>query len=108
MGNWAAVVRERLARLDGDGPEPVLVDELSAHLAHAYDEARDNRLSDEDARTRALAILDASDLLRNMIAARRPGLPQRVSEWSRQEPRPPEKGAWMSPVNLLRDGRYAL
>jgi putative ABC transport system permease protein len=90
--SWDLVVRQRLARLGRGAPDDALVEELAVHLAQTYDEAREQGESDAQARQRALAVLDASDLLRHTMAARPPQ----------------EKGAWMSPVNLTGDVRFAL
>ena len=106
MQNWVALVRERLGALSSTPPDEVLIEELALHLAQTYEEARADGASEEDARQLAIRVLDRSDLLRQTIAAQRPPLPQRINEWSRQEP-PAMKGAWMSPVTLLRDARYA-
>src|SRR5918994_411630 len=110
MQNWVALVRERVGALSSTPPDDVLVEELALHLAQTYEEARADGASEEGARQRAIRVLDRSDLLRQTIAARRPALPQRIHEWSRQEPPPacPErsrrvKGTWMSPVTFLRD-----
>ena len=89
---WQTVVRERLIGLGRGAPDDALVEELAAHLAQAYEEAREDGQTDERARQRALAMLDASDLLRTTMAARPPA----------------PRGAWMTPVNLVGDVRFAL
>src|SRR5262245_50507775 len=107
MSDWVPFVHRRLAELTHGAPDPVLVEELAAHLAQTYEEARADGLSEDEARTRALGLLDAADLLRKTIEARRPRVPQRVTEWSRQEPIV-ERGAGMSPLTILGEARYAL
>jgi putative ABC transport system permease protein len=106
--HWVAAVRARLAQLSGGEPDTVLVEELSAHLAQAYDDARADGATGDEARTRAMALLDAEDLLRRTIEARRPAVRQRVADWSRQEQPPSHKGVLMSPLTIGRDARYAL
>jgi putative ABC transport system permease protein len=106
MPDWVAIVRERLARLTQGVPDDVIVEEMALHLAQAYDEALESGLSEDEARVRVMRVLDASELLRRTIAARRPPLPRRISDWSRQEPA--ARGGWMSPVTVSRDARYAL
>ena len=88
---WHTAVRQRLARLGGGAPDESLVEELALHLSQAYEEARDDGASDEEARRRALAVLDATDLFRQTMAAR-----------PRQE-----KGTWMTPTNVIGDVRFA-
>ena len=88
MRNWAGIVRDRLAALGRGTPDAVLVEELAAHLAEIYDAARDEGQSDADAATAAMRVLEAPDLFRHTIDARRPTVPARVQQWSRQEPAP--------------------
>ena len=108
MPNWIHEVRRRLTELAGDPPDPVMVEELTAHLAQIYDDARDEGLSEAAAAAKALAVLEASDLLRKTIAARQPTAARRLADWSRQEPAPITKGSWMSIFNVGRDARHAV
>jgi putative ABC transport system permease protein len=108
MRDWVAPVRERLTALGRGAPDHVMVEELAAHLEQAYEDARAAGQSDEDAGATALRLLDAADLLRSTVDARRPAVPQRVTEWSRAEPLPLQKGPWMSTLNVSRDIRHAL
>lgn len=89
---WKDIVRRRLAGLGTGVPDDSLVEELAAHLAQAYDEARESGETDAAARHSALAVLEASDLLRRTMAARPVD----------------EKGAWMTPANFAGDVRFAL
>jgi putative ABC transport system permease protein len=107
MPNWVEIVRERLKPLSGGEVDAVLVEELAAHLAQLYDSAHEDGSSEEEARARAMQVLDASDLLRRTIDARRPSASARVNDWSRREP-VVERGGWMSALNVSRDARYAL
>jgi putative ABC transport system permease protein len=93
MRNWVALVRERLTALGRGTPDGVLVEELAAHLAQIYDEAREDGTSDADAAAAAMRVLEASELLRGTIDARRPRV---------------EEGSWMSTLNISRDLRHAL
>ncbi len=108
LSTWIDAVRDRLESLGTDPPDAVMVEELAVHLAQTYEEARESGLDDPAARTAALHVLDATDLFRRTIAARRPGLPRRIHAWSAQDGTPPEKGRWMSSLNPARDIRYAL
>jgi putative ABC transport system permease protein len=108
MHNWSAIVRTRLARLTSRAVDDELVEELSVHLAQAYDEAREDGRSDEEARAHAATVLDESELLRSLIEARRSPLPQRIVHWSRQEPAVAPRGGWMFPMAFIRDARYAV
>ncbi len=108
LSTWVDAVHERLASLSADPPDAVLVEELAVHLAQTYDDARDNGLNEAEARAAALRVLDAADLFRRTIEARRPKLPQRMHAWSTRDAVPPGKGAWMSSLNPSRDVRYAL
>src|SRR5688572_5290017 len=96
MRNWGAIVRERLMGLGRGAPDAVLVEELAAHLAQIYDEARDEGQSDADATAAAMRVLHAPDLFRHTIDARRPTVKDHVTQWSRQESAPVQKGSWMS------------
>ena len=58
--HWAAIARERLAPLLGAPPDPEFVDELAAHLAQAYEEARRDGRSEHESRLAALRLLDES------------------------------------------------
>jgi len=108
MRNWVALVRDRLTALGRGTPDAVLVEELAAHLAQIYEEARDDGRSDADAAAAAMRVLEAPDLLRQTIDARRPTLQGRVQQWSRQEPAPIQKGSWISVLDVSRDIRHAL
>jgi putative ABC transport system permease protein len=108
MPDWTALVRERLAALSQQPPDAVVVEELAVHLSQAYDEARESGLSRDDARAAALRVLDASDLLRRTLDARRPALPHRIDQWTRHEPAETSKGLTMASLNPSRDVRYAL
>jgi hypothetical protein len=108
MHDWSAMVRARLRRLTPGDVDDDVVEELAAHLAQAYEEARDDGHSDIDARAHAAAVLEQSELLRGLMAARRARLPQRIAHWSRQEPAVVQKGAWMLPLAFVRDARYGL
>jgi putative ABC transport system permease protein len=108
MHNWNAIVRERLTGLSPQVVDDDLVEELAAHLSQAYDEARDEGSSDQDARAHAARVLDESELLRGVMAARRARLPNRFAQWGRQEPAVVPHGGWMVPLAFVRDARYAL
>ena len=108
MHDWSAIVRERLARLTPSAADDDLVEELATHLAQAYEEARDDGRQDQEARAHAVKVLDESELLRGIIAARKSPIPQRIVHWSRQEPPIVPQGGWMLPVAFVRDARYAL
>jgi putative ABC transport system permease protein len=107
MRDWAHVVRERVDALGHGAADQVLVEELAAHLAQIYEEARDDGNSDAAAVAAAMRVLDASELLRQTVAARRPTVTRQVREWSRQEPAPIEKGSWMTALDVSRDLRHA-
>ena len=85
MHDWTSIVRAYLTSL---GPTAAgdrdLVEELAAHLAQCYDEARADGRSDEEARAHAAKVLEQSALLRALIQARRAPLPKRIVQWSRQ------------------------
>jgi putative ABC transport system permease protein len=108
MHDWTAIVRERLDRLTPSRVDDDLVEELAAHLAQAYDEARDEGRTDPEARTHVATVLEESELLRSLLAARRARLPQRIAHWSRREPAAVHGGVWMLPLTFARDARDAL
>ncbi|HUE87286.1 MAG TPA: ABC transporter permease [Vicinamibacterales bacterium] len=108
MHNWNAIVRQRLAVLASQPVDDDLVDELASHLAQAYDKACEEGRSAGEARAHAAKVLDESELLRGVLAARRAPLPQRIARWNRQEPAVVHGGAWMFPLTFARDARYAL
>lgn len=108
MRDWTAIVRDRLKTLSPTPIDHTLVDELAEHLAQVYDEARDAGHSEAAAEAAALRVLDAPDLLRRTIAARRPTTAQHVEQWSRQETLSEQKGSWMSTLDVTRDARHAL
>jgi putative ABC transport system permease protein len=105
---WSDIVRDRLLRLGEGRPDDTIVEELGLHLAQSYEEAREGGLDDEQAMSRALAMLDASDLLRRTLAARREPLNRRMAQWSQQETPLDSGGLFMSSLNLAGDIRYAL
>jgi putative ABC transport system permease protein len=110
LRTWAAIARERLTPRLGAPPDPEFVDELAAHLAQAYDEARREGQSDRESRDAALRLLDDSspwiDAARER--ARRP-VKQRVRDWTRQEaPVAGERGGSMYRLGIARDVRHAL
>jgi putative ABC transport system permease protein len=90
--DWTMLVRERLACLGRGVPDPSLVEELAVHLAQTEADALEQGESEDAARRRALAVLDASDLFRTTMAAQ-PAAPRRT---------------WMTPVNFIGDVRFAL
>lgn len=106
MRDWAAIVRGRLAALDGSEPDPTIVEELAAHLSAGYDEGRDGGLSDAAAAAAVMKLLDASDLLRSTIAARRPTIGARVQQWSRQPVA--SEGETLMFDTVVRDVKHAL
>src|SRR5688572_28884606 len=83
---WATIARERLTPLLGAPPDVDFVDEVAAHLAQAYEEARRDGLSDEEGRAAALRLLEQSspwvDAARER--ARRP-IARRLDDWTREE-----------------------
>jgi putative ABC transport system permease protein len=110
MPTWAGIVRARLAPLLGGSPDAEFVDELAAHLAQAYEDARRDGRSDAESRAAALRLLDDSspwiDAARER--ARRP-VPRRIREWTRTEaPVPGERGGSIYRLGILRDARHAL
>ncbi|HET7695544.1 MAG TPA: ABC transporter permease [Vicinamibacterales bacterium] len=109
-GDWNAAIRARLTPLLGAPPDAEFVDELAAHLAQAYDDARREGGSEDESRAAALRLLDESspwlDAARER--ARRP-VPRRIREWTRQEaPVPGERGGSMYRLGFMRDARHAL
>lgn len=107
MKAWTTIVRERLAALGNGAADPALVEELAAHLAQIYEDATEEGRPDTDAMAAAMRVLEASDLWRRTIEARRPTVAAQVEQWSRQEPAPIENGSWMSMFNVSRDVRHA-
>ena len=110
LPTWAGIVRARLAPLLGAPPDAEFVDELAAHLAQAYEDARRDGQSDAESRAAALRLLDDSspwlDAARER--ARRP-VPRRIREWTRTEaPVPGERGGSMYRLGIMRDARHAL
>lgn len=107
---WAAIVRARLAPLLGGTPDPEFVEELAAHLAQAFDEARRDGGSDAESRAAALRLLDESSpwIEAARERARRP-ITHRVGEWARTEPPAAgERGGFMTRIGLMRDVRHAV
>ena len=107
---WAARARERLAPLLGGPPDPEFVDEVAAHLAQAYEEARRDGRSEAESRQAALRLLEESSpwIEAARERARRP-LARRVQEWTRQESPPPgDRGGFVQRLGLARDIRHAL
>ena len=70
---WAAIARERLTPLLGAPPDPEFLDELAAHLAQAYEEARRDGRSDEEGRAAALAAARATRARGSRPRASAPG-----------------------------------
>src|SRR5436190_17425921 len=54
---WAAIARERLAPHLTRPPDADFIEELAAHLAQAYDAARQQGSNDAEARDAAVALL---------------------------------------------------
>jgi putative ABC transport system permease protein len=108
MHEWSVIVRNRLRALTGSAPDDELVDEFAVHLSQVYEDARADGATEEDARGRALRLLDAPGPLLQAVRARRPGVPRRVTEWIRQEAPFGERGGLMSKLGFARDVRYAL
>jgi predicted permease len=108
--DWHAAILARLTPLLAAPPDREFVDELAAHLAQVYEEARRDGGSESESRAAALRLLDESspwlDAARER--ARRP-VPQRIREWSRTEaPVPGERGGSMYRLGFMRDVRHAL
>jgi putative ABC transport system permease protein len=97
-----------LTALGRGTPDAVFVEELAAHLAQIYEAGRDEGLSEADATAAAMRVLEAPDLLRRTMDARRPTVQDRVQQWRRQEPAPMQKGSWMSVFDVSRDIKHAL
>jgi putative ABC transport system permease protein len=107
---WAAVASARLTPLLGTAPDPEFVDEIAAHLAQAYEEARRDGASEEESRKAALSLLAESspwlDAARER--ARRP-VARRVYEWTRHEPPSYSgRGGFVQRLGFSRDVRHAL
>ena len=69
---WAVLASERLTPLLGAPPDSEFLDELAAHLAQAYEDARRDGQPDDESRRLALALLDASS---PWVEAARAGTP---------------------------------
>ena len=108
--DWTRELRARLTPLLGVPPDPEFVDELSAHLAQVYEDARRDGRSEAESREAALRLLDQSSpwLAAARERARRP-VPRRIREWTRTEaPVPGERGGSVYRLGFLRDVRHAL
>jgi putative ABC transport system permease protein len=108
--DWAALIRTRVTPLLGTAPDDEFVDELAAHLAQVYDEARRDGRSDEDSRAAALRLLDESSPWLDAARERaRVPVPRRIREWTRKEaPVPGERGGSVYRLGFMRDARHAL
>jgi predicted permease len=106
MHDWIESVRARLSRLSAHPPNQDFVEEYAAHLAQAYEDARANGATDQEARARALSLLDGP--LLDAQRARGPRGLRRVGQWSRQDSPPPARGGLMSRLGFVQDARYAL
>jgi putative ABC transport system permease protein len=107
MHDWVSLVRARVAALGGPA-DTVLIEEFAAHLEQEYDQARADGHDDEAAYRRAEALLEASHPLVDALHASQPRSARRLSEWSRQEPLPPDtRGGLLSRLGFARDARYA-
>src|SRR5829696_4451283 len=107
---WTAIARARLKPLLGRVPDDDFVDELAAHLAQVYEEARRDGRGEEESRTAALRLLEDSSpwIEAARERARRP-VGRRVRDWTRQQPPPiGERGGSMFSPGILRDARHAL
>ena len=107
---WAALASARLTPLLGAPPDPEFLDELAAHLAQAYEDARRDGQSDDESRRAALALLDASSpwVEAARERARRP-VAKRVQDWTRHEtPDPGVRGGFVQRLGFGRDIRHAL
>ena len=107
---WTAIVRDRLAPLLGAPPDAELVDELAAHLAQVYDDARRDGRSDAESRAAALRLLEGTspwiDAARERARRR---VPQRIREWTRQDaPAAGDRGGSVYRLGIMRDARHAL
>jgi predicted permease len=105
---WGDRVRARLAALSDAPPNQDFVDEFAAHLAQVYDEARAEGATDDQARARALTLLDGARPLLEAQRARGPHLVARVDQWIRQDVPPQGRGGLMSRLGFVQDARYAL
>ena len=106
MRNWVEIVRRRLTAIGGAEPDNTVVEELATHLSAIYDDAREEGRTDAEAATAAMQVLEASDLLKNTIDARRPSLGALVQQWGRQQPVHTERGSLMFDT-VFRDVRHA-
>ena len=106
---WAAIARERLSPLLAQPPDSDFVDELAAHLAQAYEDARRDGRSEDESRAAALRLLDDSSpwIEAAKERARRP-VARRVREWTRQPPPAGDPGGSMFRLGLMRDARHAV
>ena len=106
---WGVVARERLTPLLGAPPDQEFIEELAAHLSQAYEEGRRQGLTDDESRAAAMALLDESSpwVEAARERARRP-IARRVTEWTRQEPPPAERGGFVQRLGIMRDVRHAL
>src|SRR5512145_1492720 len=104
--HWNQLVLDRLRNVSRETPDSRLVEELASHLSQAYDNARRNGRTPEEAQADAMRLLDTAAPLRQAVIAARPALPRRVETWVRQEPG--ETGGLMSRFGLKNDARYAL
>ena len=107
MRDWASIARERLMAIGGGEPDPTIVEELAAHMSAVFDDGREDGLPDDAAAAAALRILEAPDLLKNIMAARRPTTRARVQQWGRQPAVPVQKGSLMFDT-MARDVKHAL
>jgi predicted permease len=108
--DWHALIRARFTPLLGAPPDPEFVDELAAHLAQTFDEARRDGRTDEESRAAALRLLDASSPWLDAARERaRRRVPRRIHEWTRREaPVPGERGGSVYRLGFMRDARHAL
>ena len=109
-GDWAAIVSERVAPfLDGPADQE-FVDELGAHLAQVYEDARAHGQSEEEARRSALGLLDdPAPWLRAARERNRRPVGRRVQEWSRTEtPISGNRGGFVSRLGIINDVKHAV
>jgi len=106
MRDWAAIVRERLIAADDAEPDATLVEELAAHMLATYEDRREEGANDTEAAAAAMRVLDAADLWKRTMAARRPSVGTRVQQWSRQPPAENQRGSFMFDT-VARDIRNA-
>ncbi|HYT75366.1 MAG TPA: ABC transporter permease, partial [Vicinamibacterales bacterium] len=106
---WVTLARARLMPALGAEPDQDFLDELGAHLAQAYDEARREGLSDAESRQAAMSLLDESSPWVEAARARalKP-VARRLSDWTSQEQPPAERGGFVQRVGIGRDVRHAL